>query len=119
MSTDPRTPSPHHHSTLSKTQKHRHQFSSEAEPFYLDELVSRNLAVFTDVAGEPGTLDLDKCGVEAAIYRTKKAVSDRRVRDRERIEAAKLKQDLDRLAKAKAAADTRRLLEEKNAVARQ
>ena len=114
MSTDPRTPSPHHHSTLSKTQKHRHQFSSEAEPFYLDELVSRNLAVFTDVAGEPGTLDLDKCGVEAAIYRTKKAVSDRRVRDRERIEAAKLKQDLDRLAKAKAAADTRRLLEEKN-----
>ena len=64
--------------------------------------------MFTDIDGEPGTLDLNKCGDEANLYRTRQFVADRRAKDRARIEAAKKKQEADKLAKTKGAAEQKR-----------
>ena len=64
--------------------------------------------MFTDLDDEHGTIDLDKCGEEANLYRTKKAVADRRLAAAKQKEEARVKAEADRLAKAKAAAAARR-----------
>ena len=79
----------------------------------MDELISEGLCMFTDKDDEHGTIDLDKCGEEANLYRTKKAVADRRLAAAKKKEDARLKAEADRLAKAKAAAAARRQEEER------
>ena len=69
--------------------------------------------MFTDKDDEHGTIDLDKCGEEANLYRTKKAVADRRLAAAKKKEDARVKAEADRLAKAKAAAAARRQEEER------
>jgi len=79
----------------------------------VDELISEGLCMFTDKDDEHGTIDLDKCGEEANLYRTKKAVADRRLAAAKKKEDARVKAEADRLAKAKAAAAARRQEEER------
>lgn len=79
----------------------------------MDELISEGLCMFTDKDDEHGTIDLDKCGEEANLYRTKKAVADRRLEAAKKKEEAQKKAEADRLAKAKAAAAARRQEEER------
>ena len=79
----------------------------------MDELISEGLCMFTDLDDEHGTIDLDKCGEEANLYRTKKAVADRRLAAAKQKEEARVKAEADRLAKAKAAAAARRQEEER------
>ena len=79
----------------------------------MDELISEGLCMFTDKDDEHGTIDLDKCGEEANLYRTKKAVADRRIAAARKKEEAQKKAEADRLAKAKAAAAARRQEEER------
>jgi ATPase subunit of ABC transporter with duplicated ATPase domains len=79
----------------------------------VDELISEGLCMFTDKDDEHGTIDLDKCGEEANLYRTKKAVADRRLAAAKKKEEAQKKAEADRLAKAKAAAAARRQEEER------
>ena len=79
----------------------------------MDELISEGLCMFTDKDDEHGTIDLDKCGEEANLYRTKKAVADRRLAAAKKKEDARVKAEADRLAKAKAAAAARRQEEER------
>ena len=47
--------------------------------------------MFTDLDDDHGTLDLDKCGEEANLYRTKKAVTDRRLAAVRKKEEARVK----------------------------
>ena len=54
--------------------------------------------MFTDLDDDHGTLDLDKCGEEANLYRTKKAVTDRRLAAVRKKEEARVKAEADRLA---------------------
>ena len=79
----------------------------------MDELIAEGLCMFTDLDDDHGTLDLDKCGEEANLYRTKKAVTDRRLAAVRKKEEARVKAEADRLAKAKAAAAARRREEER------
>ena len=79
----------------------------------MDELISEGLCVFTDLDDDHGTLDLDKCGEEARLYRAKRAVADRRLAAARKKEEARAEAEAARLAKAEAAAAARRQEEER------
>ena len=74
----------------------------------MDELIAQGLCAFTDLDDDHGTLDLDKCGEEARLYRAKRAVADRRLAAARKREAARAEAEADRLAKARATAAARR-----------
>ena len=71
------------HSKNDSTRDRREQFSAETQLFYVDELISEGLCVFTDLDDDHGTLDLDKWGEEARQARAS-AHADRRLPPRER-----------------------------------
>ena len=79
----------------------------------MDELISEGLCVFTDLDDDHGTLDLDKCGEEARLYRAKRAVADRRLAAARKKEETRAEAEAARLAKAEAAAAARRQEEER------
>ena len=79
----------------------------------MDELISEGLCVFTDLDDDHGTLDLDKCGEEARLYRAKRMVADRRLAAARKKEEARAEAEAARLAKAEAAAAARRQEEER------